>query len=100
MPPAVAEPATVTLGELQHAVSRAVPLVGVPDGIVDAVLQLRAALRHAELAVSDRRWKQAVGMLQASAPVKVERPTGRMTLTRGAWSARLCPGRCGLPACP
>jgi MoxR-like ATPase len=48
-------------------VTRAVPLVGVPDGIIDAVLQLRAALRRAELTVSDRRWKQAIRLLQASA---------------------------------
>jgi hypothetical protein len=33
-------------------VTEPAPLVGVPDGIVDAVLQLRA-----ELTVSDRRWK-------------------------------------------
>jgi MoxR-like ATPase len=58
---------TVPLEALRHAVTAAVPAVGVPDGIVDAVCQLRAALRRAELTVSDRRWKQAVRLLQASA---------------------------------
>src|SRR6266516_52234 len=43
------------------------PAVDVPDGIVDAVCQLRAALRRAELVCSDRRWKQSVRLLQASA---------------------------------
>ena len=58
---------TVPLDDLRHAVTVAVPAVGVPDGIVDAICQLRAALRRAELTASDRRWKQAVRLLQASA---------------------------------
>jgi hypothetical protein len=52
---------------LQHAVTEAVPAVDVPDVIVDAVCTLRAALRRKELVASDRRWRQAVGLLQASA---------------------------------
>ncbi len=39
----------------------------VPDAIVDAVVTLRAALRRKELVASDRRWWQAVALLQASA---------------------------------
>jgi MoxR-like ATPase len=66
-PPIQPERTVVPLGALLHAVQVAVPAVGVPDGIVDAVCQLRAALRRAELTVSDRRWKQAVRLLQASA---------------------------------
>jgi MoxR-like ATPase len=66
-PPTLASRATVGLDELQHAVSIAVPAIAVPDGIVDAVCQLRAALRRSELTVSDRRWKQAIRLLQASA---------------------------------
>jgi MoxR-like ATPase len=58
---------TVPLDELRHAVTVAVPAIGVPDGVVDAICQLRAALRRAELTASDRRWKQAVRLLQASA---------------------------------
>lgn len=45
----------------------AVPAVDVPDAVVDAVCSLRAALRRKELVASDRRWRQAVGLLQASA---------------------------------
>ncbi|MCP9996290.1 AAA family ATPase [Streptomyces werraensis] len=58
---------TLELGALQRAVTEGVPAVGVPDAIVDAVVTLRAALRRKELVASDRRWRQAVGLLQASA---------------------------------
>ncbi|CAL9434113.1 AAA family ATPase [Streptomyces sp. enrichment culture] len=58
---------TLGLGALQRAVTEGVPAVGVPDAIVDAVVTLRAALRRKELIASDRRWRQAVGLLQASA---------------------------------
>ncbi|MEV5332539.1 AAA family ATPase [Streptomyces werraensis] len=65
-----AEPAprtTLGLAALQRAVTEGVPAVDVPDAIVDAVVTLRAALRRKELVASDRRWRQAVGLLQASA---------------------------------
>lgn len=58
---------TVALADLQHAVTVEVPAVEVPDGIVDAICQLRVSLRRAELIASDRRWKQSVRLLQASA---------------------------------
>ncbi|MFI5565961.1 AAA family ATPase [Streptomyces sp. NPDC051740] len=57
----------IELTALRHAVTEAVPAVDVPDAIVDAVCTLRAALRRKELVASDRRWRQAVGLLQASA---------------------------------
>ncbi|MFD4902180.1 AAA family ATPase [Streptomyces silvae] len=65
--PAVTARTTVQLSELQQAVTDAVPAVGVPDAIVDAVCTLRAALRRKELIASDRRWRQSVRLLQASA---------------------------------
>jgi MoxR-like ATPase len=58
---------TVELAALQHAVGTAVPAVAVPDPIVDAVCTLRASLRRKELTASDRRWRQTVRLLQASA---------------------------------
>ncbi|MDT0267300.1 AAA family ATPase [Streptomyces sp. DSM 44915] len=58
---------TVELAALQGAVAEAVPATEVPDDIVDAVCTLRAALRGRELVASDRRWRQAVGLLQAAA---------------------------------
>ncbi|MCU4747450.1 MULTISPECIES: AAA family ATPase [unclassified Streptomyces] len=65
--PAPPERTTVTLDALRQAVTGGVPSVEVPDAIVDAVCTLRAALRRRELIASDRRWRQAVGLLQASA---------------------------------
>ncbi|GAA2068755.1 AAA family ATPase [Streptomyces albiaxialis] len=58
---------TVELAALRQAVTEGVPSVDVPERIVDAVCTLRAALRRRELVASDRRWRQAVGLLQASA---------------------------------
>jgi MoxR-like ATPase len=66
-PPVPAARTMVDLAGLHGAVTTGVPAVGVPDGIVDAVCTLRAALRRQELIASDRRWKQAVRLLQASA---------------------------------
>ncbi len=65
--PAEPRRTTVELAALQEAVTVDVPSVEVPDAIVDAVCTLRAALRRKELVASDRRWRQAVGLLQASA---------------------------------
>lgn len=65
--PAARARTTVELAALRHAVSGALPAVEVPDAIVDAVCTLRAGLRRKELVASDRRWRQAVGLLQASA---------------------------------
>ncbi|MDI9835095.1 AAA family ATPase [Streptomyces sp. KAU_LT] len=68
-PAPVSAPTTIQLAELQDAVTKAVPAIEVPDAMVDAVCTLRAALRRKELIASDRRWRQAVGLLQASAYV-------------------------------
>ncbi|MFI6090937.1 AAA family ATPase [Streptomyces sp. NPDC051218] len=65
--PAAPARTTVELAALRHAVAEAVPAVDVPDAIVDAICTLRAALRRKEIVASDRRWRQAVGLLQASA---------------------------------
>ncbi|MFJ3365795.1 AAA family ATPase [Streptomyces anthocyanicus] len=58
---------TISLAELQDAVTTAVPAVSVPEPIVDAICALRAGLRRKELIASDRRWRQSVALLQASA---------------------------------
>ncbi|UNT00715.1 AAA family ATPase [Streptomyces tubbatahanensis] len=65
--PAAPKRTTVELAALRQAVAEGVPAVEVPDVIVDAVCTLRAALRRKELVASDRRWRQSVGLLQASA---------------------------------
>ncbi|MFF4924296.1 AAA family ATPase [Kitasatospora sp. NPDC001261] len=58
---------TVTLKELKAAVATAVPAVLVPEVIVDTIGALRAALRREGLIASDRRWRQSVRLMQASA---------------------------------
>lgn len=65
--PAAPARTTVELAALRRAVEVEVPAVTVPDGVVDLVCSLRAALRAAELTVSDRRWHQAVRLMQAAA---------------------------------
>lgn len=67
-PPApAATRTTVDLADLQHAVEVEVPAVTIPDGLLDLVCQLRAALRRKELVASDRRWRQAMRLVQAAA---------------------------------
>ncbi|MFJ3863801.1 AAA family ATPase [Streptomyces nigra] len=66
-PAPASTPTTIHLSELQEAVTTTVPAVEVPDAMVDAICTLRAALRRKGLIASDRRWRQAVGLLQASA---------------------------------
>lgn len=66
-PAAAAATATVSVDALRAAIETEVPAVKVPNGVVDSVASLRAALRQGELIFSDRRWKQAVRLLQASA---------------------------------
>lgn len=58
---------TVALDALQHAVEKEVPTVPVPVPVWEAMGTLRAALRRRELIASDRRWRQSVRLLQASA---------------------------------
>src|SRR5581483_5995984 len=58
---------TVSLDALTHAISHEVPAVAVPDGIFDMMTKLRTALRRRGLTCSDRRWRQSIRLLQASA---------------------------------
>lgn len=58
---------TVGLADLQHAVACEVPAVRLGGTVRTAIRDLRADLRHREIVSSDRRWKQCVRLLQASA---------------------------------
>lgn len=60
-------PTTITLSELREATEQDVPAVDVPDSVIEQICTLRAQLRRSEITVSDRRWGQAVRLLQASA---------------------------------
>ena len=65
--PVAAAPTTVALADLQTAIRTHVPAVAVTDPIVDIVCTLRTALRRAGIIASDRRWRQAMRLLQALA---------------------------------
>jgi MoxR-like ATPase len=58
---------TIDLAELLTAIDHEVPAVTVPAGIRDALLELRVSLAAEGVTASDRRWKQSVRLLQASA---------------------------------
>jgi MoxR-like ATPase len=61
-------PTTVTIHELDYAVRVQVPMIDLPDAVLSAVADLRAELRKEhDIVVSDRRWRQAMGLVQASA---------------------------------
>ncbi len=64
---APAHPTEVTLEDLREAIVNDVPAVDVPDSVIESICTLRAQLRRSEITVSDRRWKQAIRLLQASA---------------------------------
>ncbi|MFG3185376.1 AAA family ATPase [Streptomyces nigra] len=89
-PAPASTPTTIHLSELQEAVTTTVPAVEVPDAMVDAICTLRAALRRKELIASDRRWRQAVGLLQASAYLDVRTEvteTDLSILTHVLWNS-------------
>ncbi|RSN06010.1 ATPase [Streptomyces sp. WAC 05977] len=58
---------TVTLADLQHAITTEVPAVELPTAVIASMRDLRSELRGKEIISSDRRWKAAVRVLQASA---------------------------------
>lgn len=60
-------PTTVKFPDLKEAIEEEVPAIDVPMGAIETVLKLRDQLRSAEIIPSDRRWRQCVRLLQASA---------------------------------
>ncbi|RJQ74207.1 AAA family ATPase [Pseudonocardiaceae bacterium YIM PH 21723] len=58
---------SVELGDLQAAIATEIPAVALPGAIIEAIRSLRADLARKEIVSSDRRWKQAVRVLQAAA---------------------------------
>lgn len=57
----------VKFADLQDAIDNVVPAIDVPVGAIETILKLRDELRSAEIVPSDRRWRQCVRLLQASA---------------------------------
>lgn len=65
--PTTATRTEVKFPDLQDAIDNVVPAIDVPVGAIETVLKLRDELRSAEIVPSDRRWRQCVRLLQASA---------------------------------
>jgi MoxR-like ATPase len=57
----------ISLDDLTNVTQNIIPAIPIPPGVIDTVLQLRLDLRSDEIMPSDRRWKQGMGLLQASA---------------------------------
>lgn len=53
--------------DLADAIDNVVPTIDVPVGAIETMLKLRDEMRAAEIVPSDRRWRQCVRLLQASA---------------------------------
>ena len=58
---------SVDFADLVDAIENHVPAVTITQDVVDAVLKLREELRTAGITPSDRRWRQSMRVLQASA---------------------------------
>ena len=59
---------TVELGDLLNVIENVIPTITIPVGILDNLVALRSKLRtEHEVRPSDRRWKAAMRLLQASA---------------------------------
>lgn len=67
VPLAPAKPTTLSLQQLQDIRLGQVPAVALPLPIASALYQLREDLVEEGVVVSDRKWKAAVGILQANA---------------------------------
>ena len=60
-------PPTITVDELNFVTSQVIPAIQLPSGIVETMLKLRAQLHSDEVKFSDRRLKQSVRLIQATA---------------------------------
>lgn len=58
---------TVTFDDLADVQDNIVPNITVPMGAIETVMKLRDDLRAQEITVSDRRWRQVMKLLKASA---------------------------------
>jgi MoxR-like ATPase len=66
-PRAAAQQTTVALGDFQYVIDEVVPLIPVPDRILDALLGMYSKLAGDGIVPTDRRQKRAIRLMQASA---------------------------------
>lgn len=60
-------PTTVDFPSLAYVIDVEVPQVVIPHDVLDTLVQLRELMRAEEISPSDRRWKQCMKLLRASA---------------------------------
>jgi MoxR-like ATPase len=58
---------TIAWADMQDVIDNVVPAVTLPNDVMEVVAKLREQLKGAEISPSDRRWKQSMKLLQASA---------------------------------
>lgn len=58
---------TIDFTDLADAIDNVVPTIDIPLDAVETVIKLRDEMRSAEIIVSDRRWRQCMRLMQASA---------------------------------
>jgi len=65
---ATAVPTTVDWNDLRTVIDTVIPAIDIPDTALETVIRLRSELKEQHgIVVSDRRWKQSMRVLQASA---------------------------------
>jgi len=57
----------VDFTDLADVIDNVIPAIDVPVNVIETMLKLRDEMRSAEIIVSDRRWRQCIRLLQASA---------------------------------
>jgi MoxR-like ATPase len=62
-------PATLPRADLA-AIQQAAGLIPIPDGVIDAITQLRKELAGKGMTASDRRWRQSLDLLRAHAIIE------------------------------
>lgn len=66
-PKAPAPGTEIPWADMQDVIDNVVPAVTLPNDVMEVVAKLRETLKAAEITPSDRRWKQSMKLLQASA---------------------------------
>lgn len=64
---AASQPTVIDFDSLAHVIDVEVPRVKLPHDVLDTLVQLREKMRAEDLVPSDRRWKQCMKLLKASA---------------------------------
>jgi MoxR-like ATPase len=58
---------TIAWADMQDVIDNVIPAITLPSDVMEVVAKLREQLKSVEISPSDRRWKQSMKLLQASA---------------------------------